>query len=158
MRKEKGFYETHHFLESRRSFALKRLMRTTACIFAIICMVALLGMAGCAQAPNDSDNSLEARNSDISPFYNHQENADKTTPTEEGAEDISEEDAQLIMTARETLNVPTDRAIVCSLGKEYYWEEGQQYLQSVSFLEDGELCAGADCAQDGTPIRNIVPY
>lgn len=65
---------------------------------------------------------------------------------------------RLIEHARDALGVPSDRGIICSLGTEYYWEEGGQRLRSVAFLEDGELCAGADCDEDGVPVRNIVPY
>lgn len=130
----------------------------TGIVAITLCVVALLGMTGCAQTSADPEGRPTANNNDAVALSIDQENTDEPISVEDGAAEVSEEDAHLIATAREALGVPTDRTIICSVGKEYYWEEGQQYLRSVSFLEDGELCAGADCAQDGTPIRNIVPY
>lgn len=60
--------------------------------------------------------------------------------------------------AAEEMGVPQEAGIMCSIGEPVYWEEGDQWLRGVAFYEDGQLCAGADCDESGTPVTHFVYY
>lgn len=124
--------------------------KRTALLVAL-CMMLLVGSFALAACSGPAANSETTMREDASQALE----GSTASEANEGADDA---ELRLIAHARDALGVPNDRGIVCSLGKEYYWEGGGQHLRSVSFLEDGELCAGADCNEDGVPIRNIVPY
>lgn len=63
-----------------------------------------------------------------------------------------------IENARNGLGVPEHLGITWQVGDPYLLE-GNQELISVSFFENGEFVAAADCnAQTGEPARSIVPY
>lgn len=64
----------------------------------------------------------------------------------------------MVASVAEALGVPFDDSVVCTIGESFYSDELGQRVRSVSFYEDGRLCAGADCSEEGTPLANFVYY
>lgn len=75
-----------------------------------------------------------------------------------GSAPSTPEELKLASTAAEELNVPYNGSVICTIGEPFYSEEFGVEVRSISFYENGKLCAGADCTEDGTLVGNFVYY
>lgn len=61
-------------------------------------------------------------------------------------------------TARMELGVPQYMDFTFEIGEPYYWEGGGMMVTPITFYQDGYTIASADCDEDGTPVKNMLPY
>lgn len=61
-------------------------------------------------------------------------------------------------TARMELGVPQYMDFTFEIGEPYYWKGGDMMVTPITFYQDGYTIAGADCDEDGTPVKNMLPY
>lgn len=87
-----------------------------------------------------------------------QDEADAADNASSEDEAGSVEQLAFIETARAALHVPDDPSITCEVGEPYYWEGAAVYVTPITFYQDGQVVAGADCADDGTPQHSILAY
>ncbi len=86
-------------------------------------------------------------------------NTDPKVPSDAAGEaPATPEELQMTANAAEVLNVPYNGEVICTIGKPFYDEGLDMTVRSISFYEDGKLCAGVNCSEDGTPVANFVYY
>ena len=61
-------------------------------------------------------------------------------------------------TARVELGVPQYIDYTFEIGEPYSWEGTGMMVTPITFYLDGCVIASADCDEDGTPVKNILPY
>lgn len=141
------------FLKFSRSKAPSAIRATLACLAAI--SFVLFGLNGCVAQDNGDTGQAAA-------------SAAQTTKTDSVSDSIPDsstgsmpstpEELQLASSAAEILNVPYNGTVVCTIGEPFYSEDTGAEVRSVSFYEDGKLCAGADFTEDGAAVGNVVYY
>ena len=61
-------------------------------------------------------------------------------------------------TARMELGVPQYMDFTFEIGEPYVWEGTGMTVTPITFYQDGYIIASADCDEDGTPVKNMLPY
>lgn len=127
---------------------------------AALCAMALVSgtlLGGCTpqeveKAPSSAEVMVTEQNTESS-------NEGVTLPdTATGEAPSTPEELQMASSAAEALNVPYNGTVICTIGEPFYSDELGMTVRSISFYENGKLCAGVDCAEDGTPVANFVYY
>lgn len=61
-------------------------------------------------------------------------------------------------TARMELGIPQYMDFTFEIGEPYVWEGTGMTVTPITFYQDGYIIASADCDEDGTPVKNMLPY
>lgn len=86
------------------------------------------------------------------------ENAGGETSDSNGVNVSSISSWAFMETARVELGVPQYIDYTFEVGEPYYWEGTGMMVTPVTFYLDGYVIASADCDEDGTPVKNMLPY
>lgn len=117
-----------------------------------------LAISGCSpdvssSQPSDASTAVEPASEPVD-----EQGGGSAPESSTGKPPSTPEELQMASNAAEVLSVPYNGAVVCTIGEPFYSEELGCNVRSISFYENGKLCAGVDCTEDGTPVANFVYY